>query len=89
MSWILEKLECPAWTAKYGSALHDIGRHDPYEFTCVIEDRGDGIAYVSHASGAGGRIPERAGLRRLLIDLGFERVRWIRVVDEVLCGNGG
>ncbi|MDY0324801.1 MAG: hypothetical protein RBQ87_01340 [Candidatus Cloacimonadaceae bacterium] len=88
MPWILEKLEHPAWAAKYGPELRDTARYDPYELSCVIEDRGDGIAYVSNASSGNGKIPGRNELREILIGLGFQRVRWVRVVDECLVGSG-
>ncbi|MDX9785436.1 MAG: hypothetical protein RBT11_01575 [Desulfobacterales bacterium] len=84
MPWILEKLEHPAWAAKYGPELRDTTRYDPYELACVIEDRGDGIAYISNASGGQGRLPDRSDLRNMLINLGFIKVRWIRVIEEDL-----
>ncbi|MDX9788880.1 MAG: hypothetical protein RBT11_19040 [Desulfobacterales bacterium] len=84
MPWILEKLEHPAWAAKYGPELRDTTRYDPYALSCVIEDRGDGVALVSNAAGNSGRIPAREELRGMLIDLGFSRVRWIRLIDEEL-----
>lgn len=89
MPWILEKIEYDAWTAKYGQDLYDTGRYDPYELACVIEDRGDGVALVSNASGNSGRIPSHNELRQMLIDLGFERVRWVRVVEEALKKKDG
>ena len=83
MPWVLEKIQHTAWTAKYGQQLHDTSRYDPYELSCIIEDRGDGVAYVSNATGKG-RVPARNEFRQKLIDLGFERVRWVRVIDEQL-----
>ena len=79
MPWILEKIEHAAWAAKYGRDLHDTSRYDPYDLACIIEDRGDRIAYISNAVG-NGRIPNRGELQKILIDLGFERIRWVRVI---------
>lgn len=83
MPWVLEKIKHPAWTAKFGHDLHDTGRHDPYGLACVIEDRGDGIAYLSNATG-NGKLPSHHELFKMLAALGFQRIRWVRAIDEKL-----
>lgn len=83
MPWHITEIKNRSFTAKYGAVLTDI-RHDPIDFCCVIEDAGSGVAYVQNAYGVGGRIPAKEDLRKKLIELGFTRVRWIRVVETEL-----
>ncbi len=79
----LPEIEGPAYKAKCGSSLKSSGRYDPYEFSCVIEDAGDGIALITNASGA---IPTayRNDFWHKLKAMGFSMVRWVRVVERAL-----
>jgi len=45
----------------------------PYEFACVIQDVGDGVALICNASG---EAPARKDLGEKLKALAFDRVRW-------------
>ena len=81
MPWIIEPINHKSYTAKYGECLKDTCRYDPYEMSCVIEDRGDGIAYIENASGKINKIPSMKDFRKKLKELGFKKARWIRIVD--------
>ena len=83
MPWVIEKIENECFAGKYGPNLKNTKRFDEYEFSCVIEDAGNGVALIHNASG-NGKIKDRADLEQKLIDMGFVEVRWIRVVRHKL-----
>ena len=83
MPWVIEKIEHNCYAAKHGTELESTNRYDPYDFACVIEDVGNGIALVGNAVGNFNK-KDKEELRKKLIDLGFTEIRWIRVVTEKL-----
>jgi len=79
--WVLEPIEGRAFLAKHGKQLESTTNLDPYEFACVIQDVGDGVALICNASG---EAPARKDLGEKLKRFGFNRVRWVRVVERKL-----
>jgi len=43
-----------------------------------------GVAYISNATGKGTRIPKRNELKSKLSEMGFTKMRWVRIVEEEL-----
>lgn len=85
--WIIEPIQNKAFALKWGPDLEDTNRYDPYEFSCIVEDVGDGIALIGNASGF--PVIDRQSLREKLIALGFKEVRWVRVVSKKLVTDTG
>lgn len=81
--WVIEKAKGQAYKAKWGKELKSTDRFDSYEFSCVIEGMGDGIALVENASG-NAPISDRSGFFKALKELGFKKVRWIRIIEKDL-----
>ena len=83
MPWVIEKIEHNCYAAKFGERLESTERYDPYYFSCIIEDVGNGIALISNATGDF-RVSGRNELENKLVELGFTQVRWVRVVTRTL-----
>jgi hypothetical protein len=78
--WIFEEIKRPAYFARWGPDLVDTDRYDPFTLSCLILDMGDGIAYAAGAVG-NSRLPSRDDFMEKLRELGFRKVRWIRVAE--------
>lgn len=80
MLWTIKPNRERSFKAYFGGNTDD---HDKYSFVCTIEDYGNGLAFISAATGDR-TIPARKELNEKLKQLGFTRVRWIRVVEKEL-----
>lgn len=85
--WVLEKSEKPVFVLKYGDNLKSTDRFDEYDFSCVVEDCGDGIALIKDAVGSAQMLKKlHEGLEAELKKIGFTEVRWIRVIRKKIQG---
>jgi len=80
MGWVIEKNLSVSYRCRYGPELKSTTRLDPFEFGCVVEDSGDGIAVVRMAVGPGKGIPGLKQFMQEFKNLGFTELRGERII---------
>jgi len=84
MPWIIEEVENKCYAAKFGVELNSTENYDPYTFSCIIEDVGNGVALITNAMSEKVKLVKPKELKEKLLSLGFKEVRWVRVVHYSL-----